>query len=129
VEDGGSYVDRGDCHDQASNAAMVTLADFQEDIARARVCRGMTSQGIFQGLRFGGGPVCLRAQYSVYVSRCGGGKSGLIPKSVRITPNCEAQIALDSIRPRRAPMPQAPALLQNANPDSQMFGAVIPSQQ
>jgi len=61
-------------------------------------------------------------------SRCGGGKSGLIPKSVGITPNGEVQIALDSARLRRAPISQAPALLQNANPHSQMFDAVIPSQ-
>jgi len=80
-------------------------------------------------LSFGEGPVSLRAQYSVYVSRCGGGKSGLILKSIRITPNREAQIALDGTRPRRALIPQAPALLQNANPDSQMFAAVIPSRQ
>jgi len=102
----------------ASNAAIVTLVDFQEDVARARQCRGMTSQGIFQGgffkgdfsrlrfgLSFGEGPVSVRAQRCVYVSRCGGGKSGLIPNSVRITPNRKAQIALDSTRPLRGLIP------------------------
>jgi len=99
----------------ASNAAIVTSVDFQEDVARARQCRGMTSQGIFKGdssrgifqglrlgLSFGEGPVSVRAQRCVYVLRCGGGKSGLIPNSIRIPPNRKAQIALDSARPRRS---------------------------
>jgi hypothetical protein len=70
------------------------------------------------------GPVSAPPNISVYVCKCGGGKSGLIPNSVRITPNGELQIALDNARRRRIVISQAPALLENADPGSQMFGTV-----
>ena len=117
----------------ASNTAIVVLMDFQQDIARTRECRSITLQEIFRGQSFGArprrraqvtGPVNAPSNISVYVCKCGGGKSGLIPNSVRITPNGELQIALDNARRRRTVISQAPALLENADPGSRMFGTV-----
>jgi hypothetical protein len=108
----------------ASNSAKVRLDGFP---ARHRSRKGISKHHFTRDLSRA--EFWLRAQsalapnISVYVWRSGGGKSGLIPDSVKITPNGEVQIALDNAR-LRGTRTQAAALLEDANPGSQMFGAV-----
>jgi hypothetical protein len=118
-------MDYGNCHDHSKQHCQSRLDGFP---ARHHSRKGMSKHHFTRDLSRA--EFWLRAQsapapnISVYVWRSGGGKSGLIPNSVRITPNGEVQIALDNARLPGALTSQAAALLENAKPGLQMFGAV-----